>query len=344
MRVVVTGASGNAGTGLLRALRNADDVTEVIGIARRVPRRTPAAPYDIASWVRVDVGARSGSSTIRTLADAFAGADAVVHLAWEMQPAHDRQRLWRTNVLGTERVLEAAREAGVEHVVVASSVGAYTGVRNDRLHTEQWHTHGIPSSDYSVDKAQVERLLDTHEHLHPDTLITRVRPGLIFQRDAGSQLMRYFVGPLVPPAIVRGRVPVLPWPEGLRLQAVHADDLGEAYLAALRRRPGGAVNIAAEGVLRAPEAAEVLSGGRWRQVPNQMARVAVTAGWKARAIPVGAGWLDMGTSAPLMATQRAKEKLGWTPTVTAADALAELVEGMADGAGTVSPPMRSRRR
>lgn len=344
MRVVVTGASGNAGTGLLRALRKANDVTDVVGIARRVPRRTPAAPYDIASWVRVDVGARSGLSTIGTLINAFAGADAVVHLAWEIQPTHDRRRLRRTNVLGTERVLEAARAAGVGHVVVASSVGAYSGVRNDRLHSERWHTQGIPSSDYSVDKAAVEQLLDVHERVHPDTLITRVRPGLIFQRDAGSQLMRYFVGPLAPPAMVRGRVPVLPWPEGMRLQAVHADDLGEAYLAALRRRPSGAVNIATEGVLRAPEAAQVLSGGRWRHVPRQVARAAVTAGWKARAIPVGGGWLDMGVEAPLMATDRAHEVLGWTPTVTAADALAELVAGMADGAGTASPPLRPRRR
>lgn len=344
MRVVVTGASGNAGTGLLRALRNASDITEVVGVARRVPRRTPAAPYDVASWVRVDVSARSGTDTIRALSNAFAGADAVVHLAWEIQPSHERQRLRRTNVLGTERVLEAARAAGVGHVVIASSVGAYTGVRNDRLHGEQWHTHGIPSSDYSVDKAAVERILDAHEHQHPQTLITRVRPALIFQRDAGSQLMRYFVGPFVPPAIVRGRVPVLPWPEGMRLQAVHADDLGEAYLAAVRRRLSGAVNIAAPGVLRAPEAAEVLSGGRWRQVPSKVARAAVTAGWKTRAIPVGGGWLDMGTEAPLMATDRAYEALGWTPTVTAADALAELAEGMADGAGTVSPPLRPRRR
>lgn len=344
MKVVVTGASGNAGTGLLRALRTAEDVTEVVGIARRVPRRTPAAPYDIASWVRVDVGARSGPSTIGALANAFAGADAVVHLAWEIQPTHDRQQLWRTNVLGTERVLEAARAAGVGHVVIASSVGAYTAVGDDVLHSENWHTGGIPSSDYSVDKAEVERMLDAHERQHPDTLVTRVRPGLIFQRDAGSQLMRYFVGPLVPPAILRGRVPVLPWPKGLRLQAVHADDLGQAYLAAVRRRPGGAVNIAAEGVVRAPEAAEVLSSGRWRHVSHQMARAAVTAGWKARAIPVGGGWLDMGTSAPLMATQRATDALGWTPTVTAADALAELVAGMADGAGTASPPMRPRRR
>lgn len=344
MKVVVTGASGNAGTGLLRALRGAQDVGEVVALARRVPRRTPPAPYDVASWRSVDVGAPDRDSVERTLVSAFSGADAVVHLAWAIQPSHDRDRLRRTNVLGTERVLAAARRAGVGHVVVASSVGAYSPVHHGRLLTERWHTGGIPTSDYSVDKAAVEAVLDQHERTCPDIRITRLRPALIFQRDAGSELMRYFVGPLVPPALLSGRVPLLPWPRELRLQAVHADDVGQAYLAALQMSPGGAFNIAAEGVIRGPQAARILAGGRWRTVPTVVARAAITAGWNTRAVPVGGGWLDMGTRAPLMATDHARAVLKWSPNVPAADALAELVEGMADGAGTASPPLRARRR
>lgn len=344
MKVAVTGASGNAGTGVLWALRGAADVTDVTAVVRRAPRRVPAAPYDVASWVPVDVGGPARDSVERTLVNAFTTADAVVHLAWAIQPSHDRQRLWRTNVLGTERVLAAARQAGVGHVVVASSVGAYSPAHDDRFHTEKWFTGGIPTSDYSVDKAAVESLLDGHERAYPEVVITRLRPALIFQRHAGSELLRYFVGPLVPPAMLRGRVPLLPWPDKLRLQAVHAEDLGRAFLAALRQRPGGAVNIAAEGVLRGPEAAEILSGGRWQEVATPVARAAVAAGWNTRAIPVGVGWLDMGTQAPLMNTNHARDVLDWSPSTTAADALAELVSGMADGAGTASPPLRPRRR
>lgn len=342
MRVIVTGASGNAGTAVLAALRAAADVTDVVALARRVPRRTPPPPYDVARWQHVDVGAASHADTVRTLAQAFNTADAVVHLAWAIQPTHKRQELRRTNVLGTQRVLEAVRQANVPHVVVASSVGGYSPAHNDDFHGEDWPTEGIPTSNYSVDKADVERMLDRHERNHPEVVITRLRPALIFQRDAGSQLLRYFVGPLVPPAVLRGRVPVLPWPAGLRLQAVHADDLAQAFVAALRRRPGGAFNIAAPDVLRAPQAAQVLAGGRWREVPHGVARAGVTAAWVARAVPVGAGWLDMGTYAPLMATDHAQEVLGWTARTSAASALSQLVTGMADGAGTASPPMRAR--
>ena len=39
MRVVVTGASGNVGTSLLRALASDDQVDEIVGLARRRPSR-----------------------------------------------------------------------------------------------------------------------------------------------------------------------------------------------------------------------------------------------------------------------------------------------------------------
>ena len=38
MRVVVTGATGNVGTAVLRALAHEDEVTSIVGIARRLPK------------------------------------------------------------------------------------------------------------------------------------------------------------------------------------------------------------------------------------------------------------------------------------------------------------------
>ena len=342
MKVVIVGASGNAGTGVLRALAGADEVTEVVGIARRVPRRPPPAPYDVASWVRADVADPSTDRSVTPLRRAMEGADAVIHLAWAIQPNHDRDLLRRTNVGGTARVLEAARAAGVGHVVVASSVGAYSPAHDDDFHDESWPTHGIPASEYSVDKADVESLLDAHERDHPAMVITRVRPALIFQRDAGAQMLRYFLGRWMPGAAFRGALPVLPWPEGLRLQAVHADDVGRAYLAAIRHRAHGAFNIAGDGIVGAREAAALLAGGRWRDVPVPLVRAAVSAGWNAHALPVSPGWIDMGIGVPLMSTDKARNEWGWTPQHTALDAVGSVTEGIAAGAGTASPPLRPR--
>ncbi|MEU7906179.1 hypothetical protein [Actinoplanes sp. NPDC049118] len=59
--------------------------------------------------------------------------------------------------------------------------------------------------------------------------MVRVRPGLIFQRAAGTEIARYFAGPLLPAPLLRHqRIPVVPAHPRLRLQAVHADDVADA--------------------------------------------------------------------------------------------------------------------
>jgi UDP-glucose 4-epimerase len=325
MRVVVVGASGNVGTAVLRRLAADDTVTSLVAVARRTPRRPPPAPYDAATWVACDV----------------AGADAVVHLAWAIQPSHDRRRLRATNVVGSRRVLTAAGRAGVPHVVVMSSVGAYAPSPGDEPRDESWHTDGVRSSSYSVDKAAVERLLDEAEAT-TDLVVARLRPALVFQRAAGAEQSRYFLGPLVPTRLLDGEVPVLPWPRGLRLQAVHADDLADAVREAVVRQVRGAFNLAGPGVVRGPDVAALVSRARLREVPPAAARAALWSAWHARVAPVGPGWLDMGMSAPLLDTGRAERELAWRPARSGVEAVHEAVRGMASGAGTASPPLRGR--
>ena len=173
-------------------------------------------------------------------------------------------------------------------------------------------------------------------------IITRLRPALIFQRDAGSEIRRYFIGSLMPPRVLDGRLPILPWPSDTRVQAVHADDVARAYLAAVRNRPGGAINVAADDSLGGAEIASILSGGRWREVPRSAVRGAVSAAWTARLVPVSPGWVDMAAHVPLMATDRARDVLDWRPEHSALETVAEVVRGIADGAGTSSPPLRRR--
>ncbi|WP_063048982.1 NAD-dependent epimerase/dehydratase family protein [Nocardia arthritidis] len=68
MKVVVTGASGNVGTALLRALRA--DGCEIVGIARRIPDRA-REPYSSVRWVSCDIGL---AGSVETLRAACAGA------------------------------------------------------------------------------------------------------------------------------------------------------------------------------------------------------------------------------------------------------------------------------
>lgn len=338
LRVVVTGLSGNAGTALLRALRAEPAIGSVLGIARRLPDRT-AEPYRAAEWAALDLTGEE-DAVVEELTRLFRGADAVVHLAWLIQPNRDRELLRTANVEGTRRVARAVAEAGVPHLVVASSVGAYAPVDDDEPRDESWPTDGISTSHYSVDKAAQEAVLDELERDRPDVIVTRVRPSLVFQADAGAEIPRLFLGPLIPVRLLRhGRLPALTVPAGLRLQAVHSDDLADAYRLALLRRPRGAVNVAAPDVLRAQDLARIVGNDRLVEVPPGVVRAALALAYDTHLVVADPGWLDMAMGAPLLDTTRATEELGWTPRRTAAEALEELLQGMGQGQGVPSGPL-----
>jgi UDP-glucose 4-epimerase len=338
MRIVVTGASGNAGTALLRRLQSEPDVTSIVGVCRRPPD-TRQPPYAGVEWVHLDV---ADPHSLPTMVDAFTDADAVIHLAWRIQPSHDERALWRVNVEGSRQVAAATISAGVPHLVVASSVGAYSPGPKDAGVPEDWQTGGIPSSAYSRHKSAVERGLDAITAEHPELIITRVRPGLVFQAGAGSEIARYFLGPLLPVSLIgRLRLPVLPLPPQFVFQAVHADDLAQAFWLLVRERAGGAFNVAADPVLTPTHLAQAI--GAWRSVwfPVSALRTLAWASWHARLQPTDPGWIDLAANCPVMSTERLRA-LGWTPGMSSQQALADLVDGISSGAGTASPPMRSR--
>jgi uncharacterized protein YbjT (DUF2867 family) len=88
MRIAITGATGNVGAALVAALAADSAVDELVGVARRPPGES----FPLTRFVQADIADDD-------LAVAFAGADAVVHLAWEIQPspaqaplAHERAR------------------------------------------------------------------------------------------------------------------------------------------------------------------------------------------------------------------------------------------------------------
>ncbi|UNK45529.1 NAD-dependent epimerase/dehydratase family protein [Arthrobacter sulfonylureivorans] len=346
MRIAVVGASGNVGTALLRRLHaaqseRADDL-EIVGIARRVPDAA-RAPYDGVTWVALDVA--SGDARQR-LAEAFKGCDAVVHLAWVLQPNHDEETMRRVNVDGTANVLAAAVNAGVGHVVCASSVGAYSPGPKDSRVSEDWPARGIASSHYSRFKGQQEELLDRFADDHPEIKVARLRPGLIFQAQAGSQIGRYFVGPWIPKFFVnRLRLPLFPFPEEFVFQALHADDMADAYWRVLDQGARGAFNVAAEPVLTPGLVAALFGARRWLPVPVPLVRLLVGAAWSARLLASDPGWVDMARAAPVMDTTRARTELGWNPRVDSVSAIREVLHGMAAAGGVPeSPAMRPRSR
>ncbi|MBF6181698.1 NAD-dependent epimerase/dehydratase family protein [Nocardia otitidiscaviarum] len=328
MRVVVLGGTGNVGTAVVAALAADPAVTSILGVARRIPERQ----VEKTEWVGADIRTDELEPLLR-------GADAVVHLAWAIQPMRRPLDTWRTNVHGTERVLRAVAAASVPALIYASSVGTYSPRRDVRPVTESWPTDGWPEAGYTREKAYVERLLDGFAFAYPHCRVVRLRPAFIFQRGAASEQRRLFAGPLLPNPLVRPELlPVLPAPRDLAFQAVHSADVAQAYRLAVTREVAGPFNIAAEPVLDPRSLGELL-GARPVPIPVRPLRAAVAAAWRLRLLPVDPRLLDAFLRLPIVDTTRARDELGWTPRHSAADALRELLEGLRDGADLDTPPL-----
>ncbi|SDI99333.1 Nucleoside-diphosphate-sugar epimerase [Lentzea albidocapillata subsp. violacea] len=331
-RIVVTGASGNVGTALLRRLAEVPDV-EVHGISRRPPADAP--PYRGVPWTPVEIGRAGAEEVLRV---AFEQADAVVHLAWLIQPSRDERLLYRTNVAGSAQVFSAAAKARVPHLVHMSSVGAYSPGSKDRRVDESWPVDGVRTSFYSRHKSAVEHMLNKFES---DLLISRPRPGLILQDDAGSEIRDYFLGRLVPKAVFRHRIPVLPIPRDLVLQFVHADDVADGLARILEQRPHGGINLVADPVIT-PRALAELLGGRHVAVPPKLMRSLASVTWGLRLQPTPPGWVDLALKSPLLDASRARTELGWQPKFDAQEALRAILRGLGQGREVPASPVLGR--
>jgi UDP-glucose 4-epimerase len=328
VRIVVTGATGNLGTSVLRSLQRRAEVEQIVGVARR----SPQLELDGVLWAKADV-------TCDDLDQLCAGADAVVHLAWLIQPSRNRAATKRTNVDGSRRVFESVARCQVPRLVYASSVGAYSPGSKGLPVDESYPTGGIASSFYSRDKAEVERILDGFESSHANVTVARMRPALAFKREAASGIRRLFAGPLLPSALLHPRLlQVVPAIRGLRFQVVHSLDVGDAFAAAATGEVAGAFNLAAEPALDSERIARLLDA---RPVPvsSRAVRAAAAISWRVRLQPSPPGWFDMALGVPIMSTRRAQRELGWSPRFTAGEALVELIDGMRRGVGMETPPL-----
>lgn len=113
-KILVTGATGFLGTHLLERLLTSVDAR------LRVLSRSPVPELE-ARGVEVALGSILDESVLET---ALAGVDAVYHLAGKVsRRREDAPELYRVHVRGTTSLCRAAKEAGVERIVLASTSG-----------------------------------------------------------------------------------------------------------------------------------------------------------------------------------------------------------------------------
>jgi len=179
-RVAITGATGYLGSVLSDRFSSRGD--EVVALTRRRPER------GVSEWRHFELG-RPVDPTI------FHGVDALVHGAWVLS-GKDTSQLWRENVIGSRRLIEAAVTAGVHKVVFVSSMSAYFGTRQT----------------YGLMKLAVERSA-------LDLGCVVVRPGLVYGESPGGM-----AGTLRKIS----RLPLWPNFESAKLFLAHEDDVAQA--------------------------------------------------------------------------------------------------------------------
>lgn len=156
MRVVVTGGAGFIGGNLCRALvESGHEVVAFDDLSSGRRANLAGVTLDLveASLLDRDV-----------LSDAVAGADAVVHLAARGSVPRSLLHPVEThavNATGTVNVLEAARQAGVRHVIFSSSSSVYGA--NEVLPKHE-DLAIAPVSPYAASKAAAETAAVAYQH------------------------------------------------------------------------------------------------------------------------------------------------------------------------------------
>ncbi len=239
--VAVTGASGLLGQRLLERLVGDPEVERVIVL----DVRRPGVASPKISYMEKDV-----SVPFDGLFQEFS-IDAAYHLAFILNPIHDRNRMRAVNLGGTRNFLASCEKAGVKDILVVSSGTAYGAhADNPALLTEDCPIRANTDFSYVADKGEMERIAQDWGKKHPDVNYCIARPTVVLGPRVNNFISRSFIRKSF--YKIRGYNPPL--------QFVHEEDVAEIFYLLLKNHKKGAYNVAADGTLTMLEVAAKVHG------------------------------------------------------------------------------------
>jgi UDP-glucose 4-epimerase len=306
-RVLVTGAAGFLGQGLIAQLARQGDCESVIAVdLREVP---DAQRLSGITYLTQDVRDPALANTV-----AEHRIDTVVHLAAIVTPGKNTNRTFEysVDVEGTRNVLRACVGHGVQHIVVSSSGAAYGyHADNPAWLTENMPLRGNKSFAYSHHKRLVEEMLAQYRQSHPELQQTVLRIGTILGERVNNQITALFEKPRLLAVQGSDSPFVFIWDEDVTGAIVHALS-GQA--------PGGCFNLAGDGALTIFEIAQRLNKST-RVLPAWLLQSALWLGSRLGLSRYGPEQLDFLRYRPVLLNTALKTQFGYTPTKTSAQAL-----------------------
>ena len=240
LRVAITGAAGYLGSRLIERLEESDTADYILATDVRIPLSNHGENTD---FVRLDV-----TEPFPTLL-AQHDINAVVHLAYVLNPGRRRDRARKVNVLGTEHLVEACRNSDVSHVIYLSSTSVYGAhPDNPEFLTEEDPVRPIPGFQYSEDKVAAERRLTDFAEESSKAAVTILRGCPVMGPRADNFIANAFHKPVLP-RIGNADPP---------MQFTHEDDLMSVIARCLETKSSGVYNVAGDGTIRWSNMAQIM--------------------------------------------------------------------------------------
>jgi len=183
MRLLITGAAGFIGFHLVRRLLA--DGHAVVGYDGMTPgralslKRARSALLAGTEGFHAITGMLGDFDTLRRAVD-LAAPEVIVHLAARTgvrAPAEEARLYVNANVVGSQKLLDAARVAGAKHILLASSSSVYGA--NPRGSFAEGDPIDAPLSLYAATKNGMEAIAHAHAHLYAQP-ITVFRPFTVY--------------------------------------------------------------------------------------------------------------------------------------------------------------------
>jgi nucleoside-diphosphate-sugar epimerase len=218
VRAFVTGATGFIGGHVARKLSERGD--QVVALVR-----SPDKAGDLkAQGAELIEGDLSDEDAIKRGAE---GADAVFHIGAIYKVGvkkSEAEGLWDANVSGTERVLDAAHDAGVNRIVYTSTVNVF-GNTEGKLVDEDYRRDESDGFLSVYDETKYRAHLLAEDRIAKGYPIVMVQPGGVYGPGDHSEL-----GNMIDQA-ARGKLPAKMFPEA-GFMLVHVEDVAEGHLLA----------------------------------------------------------------------------------------------------------------
>lgn len=270
LSVAVTGAAGFLGSRLIENLCADDRVGAVSGFDVRPPTFThPKFVFD-----ELDVRDSALESRLH-------GIDAVVHLAFIMDPIRDETQMRDVNVNGSQNVFKSAAKAGVDHLVYTSSAIVYGAHPDNKIPLdEEAPLRANLDFSYAAHKLEVEYVIREVVDDYPKLNVTILRPAIVF----GAHVDNAWSHALEVPFLfgIQGHTPPL--------QFVHEEDVAAALEFAIFEKITGAYNLAAPGWLEVEEMMGIVKRRKF-ELPEPVAFALVERLWSLGLAEAPAGML-----------------------------------------------------